>query len=516
MRAVDATRCSVLFPSGTTAPDERDRQPPDLLRDLNLDQVIDAVVEGEDEYNLLPFLHEPASTVRTVEYRHDVFRELERPDVRAQVESFGSRMHDMRNKIEQMRRLHYQRQKQRWFLNAVDDYCGAVSALVSDLETMDVSSEALAAIAEYLHSYVASQPFRQLVGETQAVKSQLASVQYCLRIQGNRVEVTRYDGESDYSAEVTATFDRFRRRSGKEYLVRFNEWPDMNHVEAEILDKVALLYPEVFGAVDAFCSQHRDYLDATVARFDREIRLYLGYLNYIEPMKGAGLAFCYPKVSDRSKQVRASATFDIALARKLVDDGAPVVCNDFALTGSERIFVVTGPNQGGKTTFARTFGQLHYLAKLGCPVPGRDVEVYLYDKMFTHFEREEDAADLSGKLESDLVRIHAILEEATPDSVVVLNEIFNSTTLADAIRLGSGVLQDLIERDLLCVCVTFVDELTRLGDTVVSMVSTVEADDPTKRTFKVVRRPADGLSHAIAIAAKYGLTYDRLNDRLPR
>jgi DNA mismatch repair ATPase MutS len=149
-------------------------------------------------------------------------------------------------------------------------------------------------------------------------------------------------------------------------------------------------------------------------------------------------------------------------------------------------------------------------------VPGRDVEVYLYDKMFTHFEREEDAADLSGKLESDLVRIHAILEEATPDSVVVLNEIFNSTTLADAIRLGSSVLQDLIERDLLCVCVTFVDELTRLGDTVVSMVSTVEADDPTKRTFKVVRRTADGLSHAIAIVAKYGLTYDRLNDRLPR
>jgi hypothetical protein len=88
--------------------------------------------------------------------------------------------------------------------------------------------------------------------------------------------------------------------------------------------------------------------------------------------------------------------------------------------------------------------------------------------------------------------------------------------LADAIELGSNVLKELMSRNLLCVCVTFVDELSRLGDSVVSMVSTVEADDPAKRTFKVVRRPADGLSHAIAIAAKYGLTYDRLNDRLPR
>ncbi len=162
------------------------------------------------------------------------------------------------------------------------------------------------------------------------------------------------------------------------------------------------------------------------------------------------------------------------------------------------------------------FGQLHFLAGLGCPVPGRHARLFLPDRIFTHFEREEEITNLRGKLADELVRLRRTCEAMTSDSAVVLNEIFNSTSLDDQIFLGTKVLQRILATDAIGVCVTFIDALSTLGEKTVSMASTVMPDDPARRTFEIVRKPADGLAFALSLAEKRGVTYQRLRARLQR
>ncbi|HPC84773.1 MAG TPA: hypothetical protein P5234_15870 [Thermoanaerobaculaceae bacterium] len=505
---------SILFPdSGDAGEDATPGEPPSF-RDLNLDQVVAAVTAPFAEYSLAPLFYQSLDDPDTVAYRQEVFRDLERAEVLGVVKAFAQRMRSMRERLARAAKARCRHEGQRWFLAAVESYVEAARTLAHDLPGLAPASRGLRALCVWLGEHVETPRFKTLADRAARLAADLAAIRYGLLLEGNAVTVRPYGGEPDYSAAVERTFEKFRRGAVGDYRSKLASSPELNHVEAQILDRVALLFPEVFGALDAFCQQHEDFPDPTLARFDREIHFYVAYLSHIGALRAAGLSLCYPKLSTASKEVRVRAAFDIALASELVKSDSPVVCNDVVLAGRERILVVSGPNQGGKTTFARMFGQLHVLAALGLPVPGKEARLFLCDSVLTHFEREEKVANLRGKLHDDLVRIRQVLAAATPASVVILNEIFSSTTLQDAVFLSRKVLKRLSDLDALAVCVTFLAELAAFDYTTVSMTSMVDPADPSIRTFKVERRPADGLAHALAIAEKYRVTYAWLKERL--
>src|SRR5690625_2568666 len=116
----------------------------------------------------------------------------------------------------------------------------------------------------------------------------------------------------------------------------------------------------------SYVAEYDNYMDAVVARVNRELRFYLYYQHYTEPLKKAGLPFCLPQIVAPGATISADEACDLALAHQLTEQsGQQIVTNDCELHPPERLIVVSGPNQGGKTTFARMFGHLHPLAVLG-------------------------------------------------------------------------------------------------------------------------------------------------------
>lgn len=487
---------------------------PVFFKDLNIDQIVDAMAFGRSEYNLKPFFYKSPVDIETIKYRQDIMRDLENNELFNCIKSFSEKFQHMREALKQANKLYYKYQKERWFLDAVLMYCDAVISLYNDLAQTDLKSAGFIAFRGYILDYVKSDLFISLNNASKKLEEDLSSVKYSILIRGNSIKVGKYDSEVNYSHIVEETFKKFKEGEVKDYRKKFSDYDDMNHVEAKILDLVAQLYKEIFDALDDFCIKNTDYVDKTIGTFEREIQFYMSYLEFISKFKDMGLKFCYPKVDSASKEVFDYGCFDLALANKLISNKSTVVTNDFYLSGKERIFVVSGPNQGGKTAFARTFGQVHYFASIGCPIPGYKAQLFLYDNIFTHFEREENVNDLHGKLEDELIRIYDILSKATSNSIVILNEIFTSTTLKDAIFLSKKVMDRIIDLDLLCVWVTFIDELSAYSEKTVSVVSTVVPDNPSLRTYKVIRKPADGLSYAITIAEKYRLTYEHIKERV--
>lgn len=516
----DARDSSVLFRREADRSGVADAPRPACFTDAELDRIVARITAGRERYDLTRYYYLPAREIEDVTYRQDVMRTLDdSPALLTGIRRFAEAMEIVRNRLEQSASLRNELQQKRWFLDAASLYCAALARLDHDLADAGVTAAGLSRFHRYLQHYLSSTEFATFAEETKRLEEALGSIRYSVLIEGLLVRVRACTAEEDqtrdYGAQLADTFRPFRQDGdGKGTQFKLSDSPEMNFVEASILERVAKLNPDTFEALDRYVTRYQNFADSEIVSFDREIQFYVAYIEYMAPFREAGLHFCYPRVTQDRREVFDDEGFDLALATTLLETGAVPVCNGFHLTGKERIIVVTGPNQGGKTTFARTFAQLHYLAALGCPVPGTRARLPLADAVLTHFEKGEAGLVGRGKLEDDLLRIRDILERASAESILILNEIFDSTTVRDARLLSREIMEKIARLDALCVWVTFLDELASANEKTLSMVATVQPDNPTQRTYRIIRTPPDGLAYALSIAEQYGLTSTRLAERL--
>lgn len=485
---------------------------PDHFVDLGLDIFVATAIEGREQFQLAPYFSTPLCDPEDIKFRQAAFAEV--VSLRALFVPFAARLQQMRDRIRLGAKMSHPLQKAALHLEAAGLYVGGVEELLASLAATPLASSALLRYRDALEHLANSERFHSLKHDHIEISKALGAIRYTVNLWPGQLTVSPTANLHDLTAEVELTFARFQQGSGRDYRIHIGETLEMNRIETEILDRVAQLNPQQFGRLTGFARDTADWFPSTlVSNFDRELAFVFACSDVVERLQKVGLQFTMPVLAEE-RRLLVSDSFDIGLALKLARNEITIVTNGFTLDPPEQFLIVTGPNQGGKTTFARMFGGIHYLAMLGIPVPGSVVELPVPDRIFTHFEREEDAHSGHGKLEDELLRVHEIIVSATSHSVVILNEMFASTTLADSIDLGTRVLNRLTEIGAIGVCVTFVDELSELTDAMVSMVADVIAEPPHSPTFTLGRRPADGVAYALSIASRHQLSYEQLEARL--
>ncbi|WP_091350182.1 MutS-related protein [Anaerobranca gottschalkii] len=509
---------SILFKTKNEYERERFRNVPECFKDLNLHKIFEVILKDKEEFELEGLFYTPLQDEETIIYRQEIMADLEDDDFRKVITSFSKTIYKLNKIMEKIDRqlISIKSYENNYLtcgrmLDCADVYCREIYNLLEILKGKKFYSQGLNAFKEYIGEYIKSDKFQELKNHVLQLRKDLSSVEYCMFIKGGTIRIRKYQGEIDYSKKILDCFEKFRQGKVKDYRKKLDEEPVAAHVENGVLNILADLYKDIFADLRSFCEKHRKFLDHTIIRFAVDIQFYLSWLEYVQRLKKVGLPFHYPKFSKGNDAIFVRDTFDLALAYLI---GEKTITNDFILNPQERVIVVTGPNQGGKTTFARAIGQIHYLASLGLSVPGREGRLPISDQILTHFNREEDLSTLQGKLQDDLVRLKDILKKATERSIIIINEIFASTTLSDAIILGRNMLKDISVLGSFAVIVTFIEELATNNYEIVSMVGVVDKNDPTQRTYKFVRKPPDGLAYALHIAKKYNLTYEDICRRL--
>ncbi len=233
-----------------------------------------------------------------------------------------------------------------------------------------------------------------------------------------------------------------------------------------------------------------------------------------------GCTVCMPTLAPVSeKQFNAVGLYNPRVALAIEDR---IITNDFSFDDKARIYVLTGPNRGGKSVITVAVGATQALCQLGLPVPCESAVISPVDGIFTHFPEGADDTIDKGRLGEECARLREIFDAVSEDSMILLDESLSSTGAYEASYIASEILSGFATMRCRGIFSTHLHELARgvpeINERATSLggicIDTLVAGmEEGERSFKILRAKPDGKSYARDIADKYGLSFENLMAR---
>ena len=234
-----------------------------------------------------------------------------------------------------------------------------------------------------------------------------------------------------------------------------------------------------------------------------------------------GCAIAFPTLCPTAdKTFSATGLYNPRVALSVDDE---IVTNDLSLDDDGRIYVLTGPNRGGKSVITVALGAAQAMCQLGLPVAAVSASISPADAIFTHFPEGADDTIDKGRLGEECARLKEIFDLASPDSMILLDESLSSTGAYEAAYIASEILTGFAAMGCRGIFSTHLHELAAavpeisarsLASGGVKVDTLVAGIEEGRRSFKIHRAKPDGKSYARDIADRYGLSFEGLMARV--
>lgn len=493
------------------------KEMPDYYIDLQLDYLVERILEHTKGYKTYPYFYTIPGRKELIAYRQEIGKDMESEELCAAVRSFCRGLAES----EKIHNLSLESRGEvtsaTYHLQAAKLYWEAVLLLEADLRHLDgrIASEGMKAFGAYLAEEIKRQ--RELGFEEALTKATkfFMELKFTLSMDPDKLLVTENEAESsNYFEELAKLLGQEPEPAHSAMTDIFPNPLEISYLENVLVGLLKKSKPQVFTEIRSFKERFPEIYSEVLLRFEEEIQFYLSFQKFKTRTRGMGYPMSTPELSENGT-FSGREVYDLALVWKQEFNDYEVVSNNFSMKDHPCFFVVTGPNQGGKTTFARSMGQAAYFTLMGLSANAECFTMPMLKGICTHFEAEETLQSNSGKLKEEINRLLPMMSGIrNRNHFVILNELFTTATTHDAMIMGRKVMESFLERECYGIYVTHIQELAEETDDIISLVAQLEPGEDSKRSYRMLPMKAQGYGYSDALVKKFHLEYEDIIRRL--
>lgn len=310
----------------------------------------------------------------------------------------------------------------------------------------------------------------------------------------------------------------------------YNENGGINDLEAPLFRELKEINSEYISHLDTAIRAYYKKSTEDILTFENQMSFYIGAKRIVEAVRARGLDMTRPKyLPIKERKMNAKGLFDLSFYIQMVGSNPmgslkdKIITNDCRFDDDGRFFVLTGANNGGKTTYTRAVGIIQVFAQAGLYVPCTECEISPVDFIYTHFPKEEEVGLNTSRFTQECKQFKETIDSATRYSLLLLNESIQSTTPTECVYIATELAKIFRCIGVRGIYATHLLELAKSldkinkeveGDTkLVSIVTTVDTTADNKRLYRIIRDEPQEFGYARTIYEKFGVSFEEVKRR---